>query len=375
MARHIRPPSLQAAAGPLLAAALLCACPAGCGDPSPSGEGGPSAAAEPATPTPPPETPEQRPSAPTAAQDETRIRTDAQGRKWIGNVPLDVWFDDPLGVAANSSEVAASPPAASTPPASTPSPESPPTAPTREPDHPDASGTAWESLISAAVIDAELKAIRNDLTQALQSLGRYNGNYQEIQSDGATLAALAIIARQHPEPINWKEQSRYVRHLGTQLNEEADALGRAAFDATENAYLQLLAVLDGNVPPDLPADLPQTVPPGEAADRYGVMRRMDGAFQYLRKNINTEQILQAEKNKALHEAAMLTALAAVVSDHSYTSADEQEYATAAKGLIESSLQMQRSVQADDFDGFSTALSAAEKRCNQCHQGYRFADDF
>ena len=250
-----------------------------------------------------------------------------------------------------------------------------PTGATEEPRTQPSTEKDWESLIAATVIDAEVKTIRNDLTRALQSLGQYQGNYKEIQSDGATLAALAGIAQAHPEPLNWKERSQYVRHVGTALNEKAAALGREAFKATEDAYLQLVSVLDGNLPPDLPSDLPETVPPGEAVDRFGAMRRMDKAFQYLRKNINTEQALKSEKETVGHEAAVLTGLAAVIADESFTSADEQEYATAAKALIEASLQMQRSAQADDFAGFSTALSNAEKRCNECHQGYRFADDF
>lgn len=316
---------------------------------------------------------EQTSDAPAAPQGsgQTAIRTDAQGRKWIGNVPLDVWFDDPLGVAANSSQVASTSPSAPTPPQEPPM----PTGTTEEPKTAASAQTDWESLIAAAVLEAEVKTIRNDLTRALQSLGQYQGNYKQIQSDGATLAALAGIAQKHPEPVSWKERSRYVRHVGTALNEKADALGREAFESSENVYLQLLSILDGSVPPDLPSDLPETVPPGEVVDRFGAMRRMDEAFQYLRKNINTEQALKSEKETVGHEAAILTGLAAVISDESFTSADEEEYATAAKGLIEAGLQMQRSAQADDFAGFSTALSNAEKRCNECHQGYRFADDF
>src|SRR5262245_37935545 len=83
----------------LLQIACLLAC-SGCGSEERSA---PQTAQQPAAaqPQPPPAQPPETPTESQAGQGQGQglVRTDETGRKWIGDIPYDVWFDDPLAVA------------------------------------------------------------------------------------------------------------------------------------------------------------------------------------------------------------------------------------------------------------------------------------
>jgi len=296
------------------------------------------------------------------------IRIDSDGRKWFGKVPMDVWFDDPLGVAGDTQSVSRTP----TGPGSKP-PMGHPSGGTSTGGTPSGGAVDWKSLASMELLNSEVKRIRNELTVGLQSVRRYNGRYKMIQTDGATLSAIGAIAIVHPEPVGWKENARYVRDLGTKIEESSQKLGRKAYDATKLPYEQLVDVLSGNRPAGLP-DAEPTLPFSDHADRGGLMKRMDIAKEWLKQNVQTAAVFKEQGEKIRHEASLLAVLGTVTADKSYDSADEKSYAAHARELIAAARAIVAAVDSDDFTGFTTALGRVDKKCDECHVDYRFKDD-
>ncbi len=192
-----------------------------------------------------------------------KVHTDAQGRKWLGDVPYDVFFNDPLAVAAEggtpavarqaalrrlggsdkpSAEGGRSFSRAGSKPASRPA--------SRKPEA--AAGRDWNALIEMDVLDAEVKRIRNELAAQLQSVPKYNSHFQEIAIAGTTLAAVAEIVAEHPGSVSWKPNAPFVRDLAAKIHDAASAPGGPAFQATKTPYEQLVDVLDGNLPAGVP---------------------------------------------------------------------------------------------------------------------------
>ena len=198
--------------------------------------------------------PEQKKSAEASKGDESvaglehrvSVHTDAKGRKWLGDVPYDVFFDHPLEVAAEgaASTKPGSPPATV---AANPTPvrvaeKSPATTEKR----PASGPNDWGRLVDIDILDAEVKRIRNDLAAHLQSVAKYNSHCQEIAVSGATLATVAQIVAEHSGSVSWKANAPLVRDLGTKIHDSAHGPGASALHATKAAYEQLVDVLDGN---------------------------------------------------------------------------------------------------------------------------------
>lgn len=353
---------------------MLCLGWTGCGSrtPAPATETPPAATtpaatANPATPA----------LATTPAGGETTSSKSTGGRKWLGDIPYDVWFDDPLAVVANSQTVAAPPNmAANSGTGGTMAATDVPTTPKPAAETPVATvaggAVDWKQTISADELQEEVKRIRNRLTQQLQSTGTYSGNYKDIQSDGAVIAAIGAIVERHPDELSWKSNAKFVRELGGQLREASKALGKEGYDKSSAVFEKLTSVLAGSVPPDVGA-ADEKKPFGQAASRAGVMVRMQKAFDWLKSNITTEGKLKSEQETVMHETIVLLALSVVAADATYDSGEEDDYKKHAQKMIEASRAASAAAKEMDFSKFQEAMDKVNKTCSDCHNDYRFAD--
>jgi hypothetical protein len=326
-------------------------------------------------------------------------RTDAQGRKWLGDVPYDVFYDNPLAVAAEGRTESGSKGAAvdSQPPGKTVAAAGSPSDSSRAPGatnrgetgtnqaskggatagpsssgaaKPGGSGTDWSALIDADTLDGEVKRIRTDLTAGLQSVGKYNARYQEIAISGATLAALAEIVAEQSGTASWKEHAASVRDLAASIHDAAKALGSPAFQTTKNSSDQLADVLDGNVPAGLPASEPIR-DFAQVANRSALMKRMDRSFQRLKKGGTAQQLLKKDAGQAIEDAAMLAVLSRVIAVGHYESADDPKYRGHSTALTHAATDLATAAKAGEAPAFSDALTRIQKRCDACHADFRF----
>jgi hypothetical protein len=327
--------------------------------------------------------------------------TDAQGRKWLGDVPYDVFFDDPLAVAAEGrtdgrakgtpstaqpngkAAVASAEPAVGS--AAAPEPTTAGETSSRPANRAGTTSTTsagtstaktaapstdWSDLIDPDTLDAEVKRIRTELTAGLQSVGKYNARYQEIAVAGATLAALAEIVVELPRSSSWKEHAASVRDLAASIHDAAKALGGPAYQATKAPTDQLMDVLDGNLPAGLPASEPMR-DFSQVANRSALMKRMDRSFQRLKKGGTAQQLLKNNAAQALEDAAILAALSRVISVGHYDSADDPKYHAHATDLTRAATDLATATKSGDAPAFADSLTRIQKRCDACHADFRF----
>ncbi len=293
------------------------------------------------------------------------IKVDVDGRKWLGDIPFDVFFDDPLAVVQDSNKVApATPTKTDDPSPTTPMPSETPAATGNTTA---GMGSDWKNMLSIDQLQAETKRVRNHLTVALQSAGTYNGHYKELQVDGAVMAALANIVAEYPADVTWKPNARFVRDYGLQLSEAAKALGKEAYEKSQTASEKMIAVLDGNAPSD--DDVAKQRPFAEVAHRAGVMKRIEKASEWMRTNIATESKFKSELEQIQTEATMIATLGTVVTDLSYDSASEDDYKGWAKNLIDGAREAAQSTQEQAFPKFQSAINKINKACQDCHASY------
>lgn len=319
-----------------------------------------------------------------------RAESSPQDRKtkgrWLGKVPYDVWFDDPLSIAADSGKAGSLPKEAvvtAIPQGGMGSGGDSSQSITAEQEDPKITGEemevapsgaagdgdTWSSITSIDGLQTEIKLIRNRLSTALKSQGQYNGNYKDIQVDGAVLAAIGVVAPQLPGELTWKKSAKHIRELGARLRGGAKSLGKEGFEKSQTHFEQVTAVLGGSLPAGLP-DAANDLPYAEAADRGGLMIRMEKAYQWLYSNIKTEARFKSDSETITHELEILTLLSQIVADKSYESADEDEYKTYINKMISEGKAGLAAVKAEDFKRFGDALSAINTTCNQCHADYR-----
>lgn len=286
----------------------------------------------------------------------------AAPKKKESDIPYDAFFDNPLEVAATQGVVAA-PVAGGTAKESAAEMEKPAA------DVPKAAGgaTAWTEVLPADNLQTEVKKVQNRLKASLQSQGTYNGKYKEIAVDGAVIAGLAGIALEHSGEFSWKKNAPLIRDFGFELSQAATGLGKDNYEKSKAAYEKLDSVFSGSIPPNATA-VPQR-PFSETADRTGLMKRIEQARNHLRDNINTEAKLKSDTDSIVHETLIISSLGKVISNDSYSSADEQDYQQFAEALINGAKDATAAAKDMSFDKFQNAMNKVNKSCDQCHANY------
>lgn len=288
----------------------------------------------------------------------------------IGEIPRDAWpevfFDDPLDVAADktvlgapSRTAQAAAPDTSDEPAMSPMNDEPPPAAV-----PAAPGD-WASVLPEEVLADEVKAIKSSLAAKLQSVGIYNGKYKELRVDAAALVALAGLVGEHPANPSWKPNARYIRDASAQIVKSATANGQKFYKPSKEAYEQLESLLSGSKPPGL-EESAETLPYTEVSSREQLMYRIERAFNYLKSTVNTADTMKKESAKVKHEASLLAALAKVLASPGNSDADDSEYHNFAGELEQAGLGIAGAAVNSDFEAYTRSLDRASKACTSCH---------
>jgi hypothetical protein len=313
-------------------------------------------------------------STPEAA--DPRSRT-----KWLDDIPYDVFYDQPLAVAAENAAVltADSSPA---PGAATadPSPsdlESPAargtTGAADSPAQPiDSAAVDWQRLAAMDVLHEEVKLLRNQLSTNLQTLASYNRHVEAVALDAVTLSALAGVMSLHPEPLVWKPHALHVRDLAADIAQHATETGREPYSAAQKAFEELLVVLDGGPPPDRPVDTER--PFADYAARGDLMLRVKRSFDGLKAETSTDAGFKQAAEDAVREASVLATLGGIVTTESYDLVEEPKYVQFAREFVDANVDIAQAASAGQFADFQSAFSRLQNSCASCHGEYAFGDE-
>lgn len=344
---------------------LLTALISGCGGSSPGEAPGDSSPDAPTAANPAPANP---PATPTTNRANTPVVNqplvvEKQGRKWIDDVPLDVWFNDPTAVANN--QLATNTPAVpGNNPATTPVSGDPVPMPMANP----GGGHDWKSIISADVVDKELTAIRNRLNGDLQTLGQYNGSLTGLPPHLATMAVMAGIATKHPDEIRWKKNARFIWALAGAMNAEKPRRGNQSYKPLQANFLNIVDTLSGSVPPGV-EDPGDSLTFGDTAPMAALMKRLEIAERFLKVDGGSEDSMKENAEKLLQEAQVVAGISRVLTE-GYGFEDDPAFEKFVGGMIQSTKEMRAGIEGEDFGKFELAISAMSAVCMDCHGDYR-----
>ncbi|MCA8986486.1 MAG: hypothetical protein KDA78_02525 [Planctomycetaceae bacterium] len=311
----------------------------------------------------------------SASPSESEGSPKKPGQKYVDGIPYDVFFDRPLSVAAENT----SPPAMSvtenpTPGNTTPdnkmaSNNPPATTPPSQTTPPAATGAqSWENIMKKDALLDQITQLRNTLTANVNSVGSFNRELLAIQIDAATLAALAGVAGQMQDDFTWKPKAPAVRDAASEIAVAAETRGRPSFEIAEKNFLNIVEILNGGTPAELPESNPETVF-SDVADRNLLMKKIKIHADWSRTTVSDEATLKSEKEEVMSRAALLRLLGEVVNLNDYVFAEEKDYKTFCQELIDGARQMYEGAEKDDYNLYSTGFELFNKSCNDCHPVY------
>ena len=288
----------------------------------------------------------------------------------IGEIPIDawpeIWFKQPLSVAAESGPAAGS--ATDEAAETKPPPETVKPTASKEAE-PKGGALDWATIISGEALADESKSIKNSLTPNLADVGRYNSKYKDVQVDATVLAVLAGVAQNVPDAPSWKKNAKFIRDVSSQVAAESKANGPNFYKKVRDEYDKLEALLSGNNPPGL-GESPETVKFSEVAQRLYLMKRMNRASNWMKTEINTEALFKKNSGRVAHEGAILSLLGKVIATPDYGDHDDPGYIESADAVSQSGRDVGEAVKKEDFKAYTEALDRCLKACNKCHEVFK-----
>ena len=299
--------------------------------------------------------------------DPTRPET-----KWIGTIPYDVFYDQPLVVASDATPVGGGPASVSPAPGEVAM-VKPAGGPTTPPEAPAAAGskTDWGQVMSMELAQEAVKVARSELNASLQGIPKYNAGLESIRMNSALIGMLAVIIAEHPEPANWKDKAKFIRDLCYKIQGTATEKGSGPHKATQELFEQITGILDGGKPPTM--ESADSVPYSESADRADMMKIIDKSMNDLKSNIGDAKRMKDQANEVTRQLSVLQALGVMMGDLSYDQADNPEYQGYTKAFIDGAAAGVEAVKADKFEDFQGALSKMNTSCSECHPKFRGGD--
>jgi len=234
----------------------------------------------------------------------------------------------------------------------------------------DSDGPNWPALISAEALEDEIKAqqiaLSEDLTTAVKFKERTHATAHERLS---LLAALLAIDAAYGQPVRWQKEAATLRDRASRASANCRARSDAAFkDAKTFADDLQTLVRGGSVPTEQRAE---DKPWNEIADRGQLMLRLKHAEQQcLGPWTANERVFASHSEQLGNEAQLVAALAQVITEPGYESADDDTYRQCARSMQDAAAQLREAAAHDDYEQARAAAGKISKSCNECHEGYR-----
>ena len=317
-------------------------------------------------------------SSPGSGSKSSTATAETDERPSIGGIPLDVYFDDPLGGAADSrtiggTQVAAAGTGTATPEMATggtatvePEPE------TKPPAAASGGNINWTALITQEDLEGEVQSIRNDLNSRLTNFGAYKRATLEIPVFASTLAFLAEVARRHDGDIKWKDKAHFIRKLGISMSDVASSSTagvKNSYDEVNEAFLKISEILNNNEPAELPeAEVEADF--GEFVAMGYLMQRLKRGEQWLQTNTGSEDNFKDKAALAKRETSMFMLISESFAVESFGYNEYEDFVGWTHEMRDAAAGMNKAVDTKNFTEYDTLRSKISQTCTQCHGVYR-----
>lgn len=228
----------------------------------------------------------------------------------------------------------------------------------------------WSRLITAEVIEDEIKAQQRKLSASVESATSFKGGtYRDARLSLALLATLFALDAQFDEKMRWQTIAAMMR----------DATAHAGFNckvATDASYREVRKVAE---------DLENLIRGGSAlaseaaaeagwdkiADRSQLMKRLEQSQQQaLAPWTASAGEFSKHAERLTHEAQLVAALADVIQQPGYELSDDETYREYAQTMQAQALAIRDAVEQKNYTAARQAAGEVSKACAACHEGYR-----
>ncbi|NNJ23991.1 cytochrome c [Alienimonas chondri] len=293
---------------------------------------------------------------------------DGSAKPKFPEVPADVFFPDPFAVFEDQTPVPGAAPVA---PSAVMNPAEAPV--TGGPvdavavggsDEPETAAVDWAALLPPDALDAQVRAVMEELARNSRDVQTYNNAYLSIPPAAAELGSLFAVGSRYDKGVAWSDNAAALARKAAEINETQLRRGAGGQKQVADPLRTLDALLNGGG-----AGGGEVVDFAEAADFNLIMKRFQVGVDSLKALASSAQLMEANKEAVEREARVLSVLSEVSADESHGWGFEQEFVALSKKMTKAASETAAAV-GQDFDTFDAARRRLSQTCSDCHGEYR-----
>ena len=231
-------------------------------------------------------------------------------------------------------------------------------------------GLGWSKIISAELLQAEIKKQANLLNQSVSSPGKFKGGGNRDVRQISTMIALVFgVIAEYDGEVKYKEFAAGARDAYAQCAQSATTTSTQAFNQAKIRKEDIQRILSGAAyePPVKPSEDFEWA---SVADVSEMMKRLGVAYrEKIKPWVGSENAYKSNVDDLMQEAAMVAVIGEVLQKESMDNADNDDYNEFAAKLKEGALMILNSKGSMDLEMATRGASMIDQSCVECHGEY------
>lgn len=228
----------------------------------------------------------------------------------------------------------------------------------------------FDSLISPAVIEDEIKRSANLLTSQITTPVKFRSDYRDVHQTYSQLTMLFAINEAYAGEVRWHDDAPAFRELMGKTAAGTRVSTQQAYQMAVQSRDELQQIVRGGRASVSASDEPLE-DWGTIIDRTPLMTWLESLVsERMRTQSNDETAIKENKEELLKEAELVAAIAQVLVQPEVDEFDDDDYAAHAQSMKQAALQVRSALQVDNFQGVQDAINAIQQSCDDCHGDFR-----
>lgn len=228
----------------------------------------------------------------------------------------------------------------------------------------------WSSLITAEILQAELKSLSNSLNEHVTSPGRFkSGGNRDVREVSSMIAVLFGVINEFDGEVKWKDIAAGARDAFAQCAQSATTTSTQAYNQAKNRQDDLMQILRGG-PFEPPVKPSEEFEWSSVADVSELMKRLAHSYRKrIKPWVASESSYQENFDDLMREAAIVAVIGEVLTKETMENADNDDYVEFSHALRDGALMIRQSGAAKDQAMAVQGAGIIDQSCQNCHAEY------
>lgn len=239
-----------------------------------------------------------------------------------------------------------------------------------EPETSDNAGSGWAAIISATVLENEIKAQKLLADANVTTPSDFAGNgYKNARRDFSVTAMIFGIIAEYDGEVRWTKEAPTGRDLfaRTAANAKVGTIG--VYNEAKLRKQDLGDLISGQSF-EL-RDAAPTAKWGELINRNPLMQRLEpGRDEKIKPWTASASEFSGNLDQLAHEGQIFAAIGVVLQKEGLEDADDTEYRAFAQMLVTGGQELAAACKEKNYDAASKATNLIVNSCEKCHEVYR-----